>query len=226
MLEAYQAYGDYDTIAALNQELVVNAARAVGRTVVQGRDGSEIDLEGEWRHASILDLVSEGVGEQITADTSAEKLREYADKHDVALQPHWGGSDILVELYEQLVEETLIQPTFVRDYPEAAKPLAKRHREIGGLSEAYDLVVNGVELVTAFSEMNDPVVQREKLVEQSQLAAQGSEDAMDLDENFLRALEFGMPPAGGMGMGIDRLMMLLWGVGIRESILFPLLRPE
>jgi len=157
---------------------------------------------------------------------SAKELREYADKHDVALQPHWGASDILVELYEQLVEETLIQPTFVRDYPEAAKPLAKRHREIGGLSEAYDLVVNGVELVTAFSEMNDPVVQREKLVEQSQLAAQGSEDAMDLDENFLRALEFGMPPAGGMGMGIDRLMMLLWGVGIRESILFPLLRPE
>ncbi len=223
MLEAYQAYGDYNTIAELNQQLVVNAARAVGRTVVKGRDGSDIDLEGEWRHASILDLVSEAVSQPVTADTPAEVLREYADKHDVVLQPQWGAADILVELYEQLVEETLIQPTFVRDYPEAAKPLAKGHREIEGLSEAYDLVVNGVELVTAFSEMNDPVVQREKLVAQ---AVQGGDDAMDLDENFLRALEFGMPPAGGMGMGIDRLMMLLWGVGIRESILFPLLRPE
>ena len=142
------------------------------------------------------------------------------------MQPQWNAGDILVELYEQLVEHSLIQPTFVRDYPEAAKPLAKRHRSIPGLGEAYDLVVNGVELVTAFSELNDPVVQRERLVAQSLLAAQGNEDAMDLDENFLRALEFAMPPAGGMGMGIDRLVMLLWGVGIRESILFPMLRPE
>ncbi len=226
MLEAYQAYGDYDTIAQLNQDLVVNAARAVGRTVISARDGSEIDLEGEWRHASILDLVSEAVSEEVTLETPAEVLRGYADKHEVALQPHWNSGDILIELYEQLVEDSLLQPTFVRDYPEAAKPLAKRHRSISGLGEAYDLVVNGVELVTAFSELNDPVVQRERLVAQSLLAAQGNEDAMELDENFLRALEFGMPPAGGMGMGIDRLVMLLWGVGIRESILFPLLRPE
>jgi lysyl-tRNA synthetase, class II len=226
MLEAYQAYGDYDTIAALNQRLVVDAARAVGRTVVVGRDGSDIDLEGEWRTASILELVSEAVSEEVTASTPAETLRAYADKHDVELQPQWNASEIVVELYEQLVEESLIQPTFVRDYPEAAKPLAKQHRDIPGLGEAYDLVINGVELVTAFSEMNDPVVQRERLVEQARLAAQGSEDAMELDENFLRALEFGMPPAGGMGMGIDRLVMLLFGVGIRESILFPVLRPE
>ena len=226
MLEAYQAYGDYNTMAELIRQLVVNAARAIGRTVVVGRDGSEIDLEGEWRHASFLDLVSEAVSEHITADTSADTLRGYADKHEVTLQPGWGAADIALELYEKLVEHSLIAPTFVRDYPEDVKPLAKRHRSIGGLGEAFDLIINGVELAPAYSELNDPVVQRERLVAQSLLAAQGVAEAMDLDENFLRALEFGMPPAGGMGMGIDRLVMLLWGVGIRESILFPLLRPE
>jgi lysyl-tRNA synthetase, class II len=226
MLEAYQAYGDYDTMAALLRELVVDAARAVGRTVIQARDGSEIDLEGEWRHASILDLVSEAVSEEVTPKTSVDTLRGYADKHDVVLQPHWGAADIVVELYEKLVEGGLITPTFVRDYPEDAKPLAKRHRSIPGLGEAFDLIINGVELAPAYSEMNDPVVQRERLVAQSILAAQGSEEAMDLDEDFLRALEYGMPPAGGMGMGIDRLVMLLCGIGIREAILFPLLRPE
>ncbi len=226
MLEAYQAYGDYNTMAELIRQLVVNAARAIGRTVVVARDGSEIDLEGEWRHASFLDLVSEAVSEHITADTGADTLRGYADKHEVTLQPGWGAADIALELYEKLVEHTLIMPTFVRDYPEDVKPLAKQHRSIGGLGEAFDLIINGVELAPAYSELNDPVVQRERLVAQSQLAAQGAADAMDLDENFLRALEFGMPPAGGMGMGVDRLVMLLWGVGIRESILFPLLRPE
>ncbi len=226
MLEAYQAYGDYNTMADLIRRLVVNAARAIDRTVVVARDESEIDLEGEWRHVSFLDLVSEAVSEHITADTPADTLRGYADKHEVTLQPGWGAADIALELYEKLVEHTLIVPTFVRDYPENVKPLAKRHRSIGGLGEAFDLIINGVELAPAYSELNDPVVQRERLVAQSLLAAQGAADAMDLDENFLRALEFGMPPAGGMGMGIDRLVMLLWGVGIRESILFPLLRPE
>ena len=226
MLEAYEAYGDYDTMADLLHDLVVDAARAVDRTVVPARDGTEIDLEGEWRHVSILDLVSGAVSEQITPETPAETLRDYADKHDVTLQPGWGAAEILVELLEKLVEHTLMTPTFVRDYPEQMKPLAKRHRSIPGLGEAFDLVINGVELAPAYSEMNDPVIQRERLVAQSALAAQGDAEAMGLDENFLRALEFGMPPAGGMGMGVDRLVMLLWGVGIRESILFPLLRPE
>ncbi len=226
MLEAYEAYGDYDTMASLLQTLVVEAAQAVDRTVITARDGTEIDLEGEWRHVPLLTLVSDAVSEQVTAETPAEKLRDYADKHDVALQPGWGAPDILVELYEQLVEPTLMTPTFVRDYPEQLKPLAKRHRSIPGLGEAFDLIINGVELAPAYSELNDPVVQRERLVAQSILAAEGDAEAMELDENFLRALEFGMPPAGGMGMGIDRLVMLLWGVGIRESILFPVLRPE
>jgi lysyl-tRNA synthetase, class II len=226
MLEAYEAYGDYNTMMELTRSLVLDAARAVGRTVVRGRNGSEIDLEGQWREAPILDLVSEAVGEQVDADTDAATLRKYADRHDVELQPGWGSGEIVVELYEKLVEHTLITPTFVKDYPASVKPLAKPHRSKRGLNEAWDLIINGIELAPAYSELNDPVIQRERLEEQSLLAAAGDPEAMDLDEDFLRALEFGMPPAGGMGMGVDRLVMLLTGVGIRETILFPLLRPQ
>ncbi len=226
MLEAYEAYGDQRTMMDLTQALVLDAARAIGRTVVPARDGTEIDLEGEWREAAILDLVSDAVGEEVDAETDAETLRKYADRHDVELQPKWGAAEIVVELYEQLVEDTLIQPTFVMDYPAAVKPLAKPHRSVAGLNEAWDLIINGVELAPAYSELNDPVIQRERLVQQSLLAAQGDPEAMDLDEAFLKAMEFGMPPAGGMGLGVDRLVMLLTGSGIRETILFPLLRPE
>ena len=226
MLEAYEAYGDQFTMMELTKALVLDAARAVGRTVVPARDGSEIDLEGEWRQAPILDLVSGAVGEEVTAETSVATLRRHAERHDVELQPAWGMPEIVVELYEQLVEDSLLTPTFVMDYPEAVKPLAKPHRSKPGLNEAWDLIVNGVELAPAYSELNDPVIQRERLEAQSLLAAQGDPEAMDLDEPFLKAMEFGMPPAGGMGMGVDRLVMLLTGAGIRETILFPLLRPE
>jgi lysyl-tRNA synthetase class 2 len=226
MLEAYEAYGDQFTMMDLTKALVVNAARAVGRTVVPGRDGSEIDLEGEWRQASILDLVSTAVGEEVTVETSAETLRKISASHDVELQPKWGAPEIIVELYEQLVEDHLINPTFVMDYPSSVKPLAKAHRSKPGVNEAWDLIINGVELAPAYSELNDPVVQRERLQAQSLLAAQGDPEAMELDEVFLKAMEYGMPPAGGLGMGVDRLIMLLTGVGIRETILFPLLRPE
>ncbi len=226
MLEAYEAYGDQFTMMELTKALVLDAARAVGRTVVPARDGSEIDLEGEWRQASILDLVSEAVGTEITVETPAETLRKISETHDVELQPKWEAPEIVVELYEQLVEDHLINPTFVMDYPSAVKPLAKAHRSKPGLNEAWDLIINGVELAPAYSELNDPVVQRERLKAQSLLAAQGDPEAMELDEVFLKAMEYGMPPAGGMGMGVDRLTMLLTGAGIRETILFPLLRPE
>ncbi len=226
MLEAYEAYGDQFTMMELTRALVVDAAKAVGRTVVIGRDGSEIDLEGEWRRASILDLVSEAVGEEVTVETSAENLRKYSETHRVDLQPKWGPEEIVVELYEQLVEDHLINPTFVMDYPAAVKPLAKPHRSKPGINEAWDLIINGVELAPAYSELNDPVLQRERLEAQSKLAAQGDPEAMELDEVFLKAMEYGMPPAGGLGLGVDRLIMLLTGVGIRETILFPLLRPE
>jgi lysyl-tRNA synthetase class 2 len=226
MLEAYEAYGDQFTMMELTKALVLDAARALGRTVVPARDGGEIDLEGEWRQAPILDLVSEVAGEEVTVDTDEPTLRKLADGLNVELQPTWGAAEIVLELYEQLVEESLVTPTFVTDYPEAVRPLAKPHRTKPGLNEAFDLVVNGVELVAAYSELNDPVVQRQRLEEQSRLAAAGDPEAMELDEVFLKAMEFGMPPAGGMGMGVDRLVMLLTGASIRETILFPLLRPE
>jgi len=226
MLEAYQAYGDQFTMMELTKALVLDAARAVGRTVVPAHDGSEIDLEGEWRQAAIFDLVSEALGEEVDVDTSAEVLRAHAAKREVDLQPDWGAAEIVVELYEQLVEDSLLQPTFVMDYPAAVKPLAKAHRSKPGINEAWDLIINGVELAPAYTELNDPVVQRERLTEQSLRAAAGDAEAMELDEVFLKAMEFGMPPAGGLGLGVDRLVMLLTGVGIRESILFPLLRPE
>ncbi|GAB2735445.1 lysine--tRNA ligase [Nocardioides pakistanensis] len=226
MLEAYQAYGDYNTMAELTRTLVIECARAVGRTVIPARDGSYVDLEEPWREATLFELISERLGEQVDQHTSHETLKGYADKHGVELQPHWNAGEVALELYEKLVEHTLIKPTFVRDYPEAVRPLAKPHRSEPGLVEAWDLIINGIELAPAYSELNDPVIQRERLVEQSLLAAQGDPEAMELDEAFLKAMEFGMPPAGGMGMGVDRLVMLLTGAGIRETILFPLLRPE
>ncbi|HEY0691900.1 MAG TPA: lysine--tRNA ligase [Kribbella sp.] len=226
MTEAYQAYGDYDSIAALTQEMIRNAARAVDRTVVTARDGSMIDLDQPWREATLFELASEAVGEQIDVTTDAATLTKLADQHDVDLQPGWNAGEIALEIYEKLVEHTLIQPTFVRDYPESVRPLSKPHRETPGLVEAWDLIINGVELGVGYSELNDPVIQRERLVAQSLLAAAGDPEAMELDEDFLRAMEFGMPPAGGMGMGVDRLVMLFTGAGIREAILFPLLRPE
>ena len=225
MLEAYQAYADYTTMMDLSRALVVNSANALGRTVVPGRDGTEIDLVAPWRRAGIHELVAEAVRDDVTPQTDAESLRAIADKHEVTLKDEWGTGEIVLELFEKLVEHTLIAPTFVCDYPESVRPLAKPHRTEPGLVEAFDLVINGVELAPAYSELNDPVVQRDRLTQQSLLAAAGDPEAMDLDEEFLQAMEFGMPPMGGIGMGVDRLVMLLMGTGIRESILFPLMRP-
>lgn len=226
MLEAYEAYGDYDTMAALVRDLVIDAARAVGKTQVPARDGSTIDLEAPWRRATLHELVAEAAGVAIDHATSEADLREVARDHSVALKDDWGAGEVVLELFEKLVEHTLINPTFVCDYPEAVRPLAKKHRSTPGLVEAWDLIINGVELAPAYSELNDPVIQRERLEEQARLAAAGDPEANDVDEDFLRALEFGMPPAGGIGLGVDRLVMLLQGIGIREAILFPVQRRE
>jgi lysyl-tRNA synthetase, class II len=225
-LEAYAAYGDYDTMAELTRALVIDAAKAVGRTVVPDGHGGEIDLEAPWTNVTIHDAISAAVGEQVTVDTDADRLRQLADKHDVSLDPKWSAGQIVLELYEKLVEHTLLTPTFVRDYPVDVRPLARPHRDDPRLTEAWDLIIAGVELAPAYSELVDPVEQRKRLTEQSLLAAGGDPEAMQLDEDFLRALEYGAPPMGGMGLGVDRLVMLLTGVGIRETILFPLLRPE
>ena len=226
MLEAYEAYADYDVMATLTRDLVLCAARALGRTVVPDGRGGQIDLEAPWRHATLYGLVSAAVGETVDPGTPLTHLQQLAKAHDVALQPDWDAGEVALELYEKLVEHTLLQPTFVRDYPVSVRPLARPHRDDPRLSEAWDLIAAGVELAVAYSELVDPVEQRRRLTEQSLRAAGGDPEAMALDEDFLRALEHGLPPTGGMGMGIDRLVMLLTGLPIRDTILFPLVRPE
>ncbi|MDG4768436.1 lysine--tRNA ligase [Solwaraspora sp. WMMD406] len=227
MLETYEAYGDYDTMARLTRELVQECASAIaGSHVVTHADGSEFDLGGEWRTVTLYGVLSEAVGEEVTVRTDRAQLLRYAEKHDVSVDPKWGPGKLAEELFEELVVPRLQQPTFVRDYPVETSPLTREHRSEPGLAEKWDLYVRGVELATAYSELVDPVVQRDRLVGQARLAAGGDPEAMRLDEDFLRAMEYGMPPAGGMGMGIDRLLMALTGLGIRETILFPLVRPE
>ena len=230
MLEFYEAYGDQFTAAERTRAIVLNAAEAAGvGTTIVDHHGREIDLSGEWRWLPIADAVSEALGEQISTDETDENaaaLRAHADAREVALKPGWGAGEIILELYEHLVEHTLVQPTFVCDYPESVRPLARQHRTTPGLVEAWDLIIGGMELAPSYSELVDPVIQRERLTEQSLLAAGGDAEAMQLDEDFLRALEYGAPPMGGTGIGVDRLIMLLTGVGIRETILFPLLKPE
>jgi lysyl-tRNA synthetase class 2 len=225
MLEAYEAYGDYDTMAELTRALVLNAAEALGSTVVPAHGGGEIDLAAPWRTVSVYDAVSEAAGVDINPDSSEDALRKVAADREIALQPSWDHGEIVLELYEQLVEEDLVQPTFVRDYPASVRPLARPHRDDPRLSEAWDLVINGVELAPAYSELVDPVEQRRRLTEQAAKAAGGDPEAMQLDEDFLRALEHGAPPMGGMGLGVDRLIMLLTGVSMREAITFPFVRP-
>jgi lysyl-tRNA synthetase class 2 len=225
MLEAYQAYGDYDTMADLTRTLILNAAAAVGKTSGWTLSGEEIDLTGEWRRIGLFELLSHALGEPVDPDTPSERLRAHARRRDIELRPEWGTGEIALELYEKLIEHSLQAPTFVRDYPASVRPLARPHRHDPRLAEAWDLVIGGVEIAPGYTELADPVEQRRRLLEQSRAAAQGDPEAMQLDEDFLRALEYGMPPTGGMGMGIDRLLVLLTGKGIRETILFPLVKP-
>ncbi len=225
MLEAYQAYGDQTTIAALMRDLYLGVADALGSRKVE-TDAGTIDLDGEWRWLPVYQAVSEVVGQSVTPDTDAETLRGYAARHDVPVDPVWGKDKVFLELLGELVEPGLVQPTFLCDYPALAQPLARPHRSKPGLIEAWDLIIGGVERGTGFSELVDPVVQREVLTAQSLKAAGGDPEAMQLDEDFLRALEYGAPPMGGLGLGLDRLIMLFTGANIRETILFPHLKPE
>jgi lysyl-tRNA synthetase, class II len=225
MLEVYQAWGDQRSIAALMQRMIVEAADALGSRVAQTPAGP-VDLGGEWRWLGVYPALSEAVSAEITPKTEVEQLRRLAGQHSVAIEPHWTAEKLVLELFGELVEPTLLEPTFVCDYPPSAQPLARPHREDAELIEAWDLIIGGVECGTGFSELIDPVIQRERLTAQSLAAAAGDPEAMQLDEDFLAALEFGAPPMGGLGLGIDRLLMILTGAGIRETILFPLLKPE
>jgi lysyl-tRNA synthetase class 2 len=225
MLEAYQAWGDQHSIGALMRDLYLGVADALGSRQVETPMGV-VDLDGDWRWLPVYDAVSDVVGETVTLDTPRERLVALADRHGVELAPGMEKDKVFLELLGELVEPTLLQPTFLCDYPAIAQPLARPHRLEPGLIEAWDLVIAGVERGTGFSELIDPVVQRDVLTAQSLRAAGGDPEAMQLDEDFLRALEYGAPPMGGLGLGVDRLVMLFTGANIRETILFPHLKPE
>lgn len=225
MLEAYQSWGDQRTIAQLVHDIILDAADAVGTRRIETPKGV-IDLDGEWPWLSMFPALSERVGEQVTIDTRLAELQRLADAHAVEYDPKWGADKLAMELFADLVEPDLLQPTFVYDYPAIAQPLARPHRSDAGKVEAWDLIIGGMERGTGFTELIDPVVQREVLTDQSLRAAAGDPEAMQLDEDFLEALEYGVPPMGGMGLGIDRLVMLFTNAGIRETILYPLLRPQ
>jgi lysyl-tRNA synthetase class 2 len=227
MIESYQAYGDWRSIAELTRTLVQNAAMAIsGSHVVTHHDGRQADLGGKWREISLYDAISEGVGESVTALTSLEDLKKIATKLGMKIDPKWITGKLAEEIFEHVAKDQLIAPTFVMGFPVDTSPLVRAHRELPGVAEKWDLYVDGFELATGYSELIDPVIQRERLVEQATLGAKGDLEAMQVDEDFLRAMEFAMPPTGGMGMGVDRLLMALTGLGIRETILFPLVKPE
>jgi len=227
MIESYQAYGDWRSIADLTRTLVQNAAMAVaGSHVVTHHDGRQADLGGNWREISLYDAISEGVGQNVTALTPTAELKAIATKLGVKIDPQWITGKLAEEIFEHVAKDQLITPTFVMGFPVDTSPLVRAHRDIPGVAEKWDLYIDGFELATGYSELIDPVIQRERLVEQSSLGSKGDLEAMQVDEDFLRAMEFGMPPMGGMGMGVDRLLMALTGLGIRETILFPLVKPE
>lgn len=227
MLEAYEAYSDYDKMADLTRALYQEAAvAAFGSTTVRQFDGTELDLGGAWPAYSLYELVSEALGEEVTPETPLSSLRSFAEARDIAVNPSWVAGKIVEELLEELCGDRLAGPVFVRDYPIDTSPLTRAHRSKPGVAEKWDLYICGVERATAYSELVDPVVERERLTAQSLAAAAGDPEAMQLDEDFLRALEYGMPPTGGMGTGVDRIMQVFTGRGIRETVLFPFVRAE
>jgi lysyl-tRNA synthetase class 2 len=224
MLESYQAYGDYNQMADLTQELIQDAALAVtGSHVVTWADGTEYDLGGEWDRISMYESLNAAAGLSVTPETPVAELVAHAATLDIEVHLPTHGK-LVEELWEHYVKGDLVRPTFVMDFPVDTSPLVRDHRSIAGVVEKWDLYIRGFELATGYSELVDPVIQRERFVEQSALAGRGDPEAMRLDEEFLRALEHGMPPSGGMGMGIDRLLMAITGLGIRETILFPLVK--
>ena len=226
MIETYEAYGDWHTMAQLTKNLVQDAAKAVfGSHKVKHHDGRELDLGGDWNQISLFEAISKAVGEKVTGESSIDELKKIATKLGIKLDPKWIKGKIAEEIFEHTAIKTLTAPTFVMGFPIDTSPLVRAHRDTPGVAEKWDLYVEGFELATGYSELIDPVIQRERLVEQAKLGASGDLEAMGLDEDFLKAMEHGMPPMGGMGMGVDRLLMALTGLGIRETILFPLVKP-
>ncbi|BAH52583.1 lysine--tRNA ligase [Rhodococcus opacus] len=229
MLETYEAYGTYDDSAVMIRELVQEVAQAAfGSQVVTLADGTEYDLSGEWKTLEMYPSLSQAIGVDVTPDTTVEELLALAEKVglEVPKDKGYGHGKLVEELWEHQCGDQLFEPTFVRDFPVETSPLTRDHRSKAGVTEKWDLYIRGFELATGYSELVDPVIQRERFVDQARLASAGDDEAMALDEEFLAAMEQGMPPTTGTGMGIDRLLMALTGLGIRETILFPIVRPS
>ncbi|MEV6751162.1 bifunctional lysylphosphatidylglycerol synthetase/lysine--tRNA ligase LysX [Streptomyces sp. NPDC051214] len=229
MLEAYQAYADYDVMLDLTRELIQGAATAAfGAPLARKADAdgrlTEHDISGPWPVKTVYGAISEALGDEVDADTELPRLHQLCDRAHVPYQPDDGRGDVVLEMYERLVEEKTTLPTFYKDFPTDVSPLTRQHRTDPRLAERWDLVAFGTELGTAYSELTDPVEQRRRLTAQSLLAAGGDPEAMELDEDFLDALEYAMPPTGGLGIGVDRLVMFLTGLTIRETLPFPLVR--
>ena len=231
LLEAYQAHADYNVWIDGCRELIQNAAMAANgeHVFLRPRDDGTlepVDISGEWAVKTVHDAVSEALGEHIDAQTDLATLRRLSDAAGIPYLTHWDAGAVVLEMYEHLVEDRTEAPTFYKDFPTSVSPLTRPHRSKAGVAERWDLVAWGVELGTAYSELTDPVEQRRRLQEQSLLAAGGDPEAMELDEDFLQAMEYAMPPTGGLGMGVDRVVMLITGRSIRETLPFPLAKPR
>jgi lysyl-tRNA synthetase, class II len=227
MLETYQAYGTYDDSAVMTRELIQEVADDVlGTRLLQLPDGSTYDIDGEWVSLEMYPSVTEALGEQITPDTPLQRLLDIARNVGLEVPSNrgYGHGKLVEELWEHFVGKQLYAPTFVRNFPVETTPLTRQHRSIVGVTEKWDLYLRGIEIATGYSELIDPVIQRDRFAAQARAAAAGDDEAMALDEDFLAAMEYAMPPTTGTGMGIDRLLMALTGLGIRETFLFPIVR--
>lgn len=227
MLETYQAYGDYNDSAIVTRELIQEVAdEAIGTREIPLPDGTIYNLDGEWDSVEMYPSLSAALGEEITPETPVDQLWQIADqlKVEIPRDRGYGHGKLIEELWEHTVGDRLWAPTFVRDFPVETTPLTRAHRSVPGVTEKWDLYIHHVELATGYSELIDPIIQRERFEAQALAAAAGDDEAMLLDEDFLAALEYGMPPATGTGMGIDRLLMVLTGLSIRETVLFPIVR--
>lgn len=226
-MEAYRAFSDLEGMKALAQGVIKAANKAIGNPEVIEYQGQTIDLSGEWASRPMTDIVSDVLGKQVTIDTPVEELASAARKKGLEIKPEWTAGKIIAEIYDELGEDTIVNPTFVCDYPIEVSPLAKRFEDDPRLTHRFELVIAGHEYANAFSELNDPVDQAERFAAQMAEKAGGDDEAMEYDEDYVRALEYGMPPAGGIGIGIDRVVMLLTNqASIRDVLLFPHMKPE
>ena len=226
-MEAYRAFSDLEGMKALAQGVIKAANKAIGNPEVIEYQGQTIDLSGEWASRPMTDIVSDVLGKQVTIDTPVEELAAAAREKGLEIKPEWTAGKIIAEIYDELGEDTIVNPTFVCDYPIEVSPLAKRFEDEPRLTHRFELVIAGHEYANAFSELNDPVDQAERFAAQMAEKAGGDDEAMEYDEDYVRALEYGMPPAGGIGIGIDRVVMLLTNqASIRDVLLFPHMKPE